>query len=41
MTTDMSDDLLAKIRTENLNVYRASVQRLKEDGGRIPDRPRL
>jgi len=33
MTTDMSDDLLAKIRTENLNVYRASVQRLKEDVG--------
>ena len=29
----MSDDLLAKIRSENLNVYRASAQRLKEDVG--------
>jgi hypothetical protein len=29
----MSDDLLARIRSENLNVYRASVQRLREDLG--------
>jgi hypothetical protein len=29
----MSDELLAKIRSENLNVYRASAQRLKEDVG--------
>src|SRR5450759_4120062 len=27
------DDLLARIRTENLNVYRASQQRLREDVG--------
>ena len=37
MTNEMSDDLLAKIRTENLNVYRASVQRLR--GRRRPGIP--
>jgi hypothetical protein len=30
---DIPDQLLAKIRDENLNVYRASAQRLKEDVG--------
>jgi hypothetical protein len=29
----MLDDLLARVRTENLNVYRASQQRLREDVG--------
>ena len=32
-TSNISDSLLDKIREENLNVYRASIQRLREDVG--------